>query len=216
MYVLHRIPSASCCVAASGGSSTSTSTLATDCFRERLLKRIQSISFLYMHILVIVVLLATAVHAASAQVAARNPRLNRRLANAKRSPVPHMTDAWALLKSPSEGTDITSDMVGLIRCHNQSSCIMPELQLQKVFKVYYCARTGHGVRFYYLVHEGLLLHPNIHLTPNIEEADVIVYLPTSSPWGKSECGNEKYYSRMLVLDEGLYNYIYVCVLCSTD
>ena len=128
-----------------------------------------------------------------------------------------VTDAWARLKSPTPGTDLGDDvkaMVNLIKCHNQSSCIMPELQLEKKFKVYYCARTAFGIRFYYLVHEGLLLHPNIELTPNIDDAEVVVYLPTSSPWHKSECGNEKYYSKLLVLDEGkvLCRYVALTVI----
>ena len=135
---------------------------------------------------------------------------HRRLAaknNKKAPPTPKLTDAWARLTSPTKGTEISSDikgMVNLIKCHNQSACVMPELQLQKKFKVYYCARTAYGVRFYYLIHEGLLLHPNIILTPDIDDADVIVYLPTSSPWQKSECGNEKYFSKLVVLDEGTY------------
>ena len=113
-----------------------------------------------------------------------------------------ISDSWARLTSPAKGTDITKNPIDLIKCHNQSSCIMPELQLREKYKVYYCARTSYGVRFYYLVREGLLLHPNIQLVQNIDEADVIVYLPVSSPWEKSECGHEKYYSKLLVLDEG--------------
>ena len=113
-----------------------------------------------------------------------------------------ITDAWQHITSPSPGTDISTNAVGLIKCHNQSSCILPELQLREKYKVYYCARTGYGVRFYYLVREGLLLHPNIAMTSNIDEADIVVYLPVSSPWDKSECANEKYYSKLLVLDEG--------------
>lgn len=93
---------------------------------------------------------------------------------------------------------------------------MPELQLEKKFKVYYCARTAYGVRFYYLVHEGLLLHPNIVLTPDIEEADVVVYLPTSSPWHKSECGSDKYYSKLLVLDEGGNSIRLIVLSCVVD
>lgn len=146
--------------------------------------------------------------ALSAVAADPQPHSRRRLQtknNKKAPPIPKLTDAWAHLTSPTTGTHISTDvkgMVKLIKCHNQSSCVMPQLQLQKKFKVYYCARTAYGVRFYYLIHEGLLLHPNIILTPDINEADVIVYLPTSSPWQKSECGNEKYFSKLLVLDEG--------------
>lgn len=131
-------------------------------------------------------------------------RQYRRLQAKKKpkGPEPVLTDAWARLKSPNKGTDIEKDPISLIRCYNQSGCIMPELQLEKSFKVYLCARTAYGIRFYYLVTEGLLLHPNIHITHDIDEAEVIVYLPTSSPWHKSECGHEKYFSKLVVLDEG--------------
>jgi hypothetical protein len=40
--------------------------------------------------------------------------------------------------SPSNGTDILTRPVPLIRCENQTKCIRPELQLERKFKVYYC------------------------------------------------------------------------------
>jgi hypothetical protein len=106
------------------------------------------------------------------------------------------------MKSPTPGTDITKDSIQIIKCHNQTTCILPELQLLRVYKVYYCLRTSFGIRFYFLIKEGLILHPNIHLTSDIDEADIVVYLPVSSPWAKSECADPKYASKLLVLDEG--------------
>lgn len=64
--------------------------------------------------------------------------------------------------SPSNGTDIRSP-VPLIKCHNQTRCIQPYLQLQHTFKVYFCKHHKHGVRFFFLAREGLLLHPNIQV-----------------------------------------------------
>lgn len=56
--------------------------------------------------------------------------------------------------SPSNGTDILSHPIALIRCKNQTQCVQPRLQLEKSFDVYYCKHVGHGVRFYFLVREG--------------------------------------------------------------
>jgi hypothetical protein len=103
--------------------------------------------------------------------------------------------------SPANGTDIITHPISVIKCANQTMCIHPRLQLQKKYDVYYCKHLGHGVRFYFLVMEGLLLHPNIRMIDDIEKAEVIVYLPESSPWHKSECNNPKYKSKTIVLDE---------------
>eukprot|EP01035_Chromulina_nebulosa_P029351 gene29351-38887_t len=65
-----------------------------------------------------------------------------------------------------------------ISCVNQTRCIQPQLQLRQHFSVYFCKHVGHGVRFYFLVREGLLLHPNIHLVSSPDDADFVVYLPT--------------------------------------
>jgi hypothetical protein len=61
--------------------------------------------------------------------------------------------------------------------------------------------VGHGVRFYFLVKEGLLLHPNIRMIDDIDKADMIVYLPVSAPWEKSECSKPQYQHKTIVLDE---------------
>jgi len=103
-------------------------------------------------------------------------------------------------KSPSPGTDITNPMQ-LTKCDNQTQCIQPYLQLQHKFKAYYCKHVGHGVRFYFLAREGLLHHPNIELVDDMESADVIVYLPESAPWKKTECKNPAYFHKTIVLDE---------------
>jgi hypothetical protein len=84
--------------------------------------------------------------------------------------------------SPSNGTDITTHPIATIKCTNQTMCIQPKLQLQKKYDVYYCKHVGHGVRFYFLAKEGLLLHPNIRMIEDIDKADMIVYLPVSAPW----------------------------------
>lgn len=88
------------------------------------------------------------------------------------------------LTSPSNGTDILSHPTQVIKCHNQTMCIQPALQLNRVFNVYYCKHIGYGVRFYYLVREGLLLHPNINLVSDPYQSDMIVYLPVSADWDK--------------------------------
>jgi len=103
--------------------------------------------------------------------------------------------------SPSNGTDIRFP-VPLIKCHNQTRCIQPYLQLQHTFKVYYCKHHKHGVRFFFLAREGLLLHPNVQLVDSMKEADVIVYLPESAPWHKTECTDPAFFHKTVVLDEG--------------
>lgn len=59
------------------------------------------------------------------------------------------------------------------------------------------------MRFYYLMREGLHLHPNVQLLPfeNIDQADFVIYLPGSSPWHLTECTNSSLKHRLLVLDE---------------
>jgi hypothetical protein len=92
--------------------------------------------------------------------------------------------------------------IALIKCKNQTQCITPYLQLKRSFNVYFCKHIGHGVRFYFLVREGLLLHPRINLVSNPNDAEVIVYLPESANWAKSECSKPEYVNKTLVLDEG--------------
>eukprot|EP00981_Chlorochromonas_danica_P006550 scaffold1431_cov167-Ochromonas_danica.AAC.10 len=107
--------------------------------------------------------------------------------------------------SPSLGSMVTPEnMMSLLMCPNQSKCIVPQLQLQKKVKVYYCRHpTRHGVRFYYLVREGLLLHPNVELIAegDIHQADYVVYLPGSTPWHLTECNKTEYAPKLIVLDE---------------
>lgn len=107
--------------------------------------------------------------------------------------------------SPRHGSDISpANQISLLQCKNQSRCIVPELQLQKRMKIYLCRHpVRHGVRFYYLVSEGLLLHPNVQLLPmdRIDEAEYIIYLPGSAPWHLTECTNKSFVPRLIVLDE---------------
>jgi hypothetical protein len=107
--------------------------------------------------------------------------------------------------SPRLGTNINlENQINLMNCLNQSRCLVPELQLQKKYKIYFCKHpVRYGVRFYYLAREGLLLHPNVQLLDHkdINKADYIVYLPGSAPWHKTECNQTSYASRLIVLDE---------------
>ena len=107
----------------------------------------------------------------------------------------------ALWISPFNGTDL-SHPVSLIKCNNQTRCVQPSLQLEKRYKVYYCKHVSAGVRFYFLVREGLLHHPNIDIVESPTEADVVVYLPESARWKKSECSDQKLMKKTVVLDEG--------------
>jgi hypothetical protein len=104
--------------------------------------------------------------------------------------------------SPSNGTDVISHPIAVIKCLNQTMCIQPKLQLTNSYNVYFCKHVGHGVRFYFLAKEGLLLHPNINMIEDIDKADSIVYLPVSAPWHKSECNKPEYKNKTIVLDEG--------------
>lgn len=104
--------------------------------------------------------------------------------------------------SPANGTDVITHPIAVIRCANQTLCIQPKLQLLPTYDVYYCKHVGYGVRFYFLVKEGLLLHPNIRLTDDMDKAQIIVYLPVSAPWEKSECSDPKFKNKTVVLDEG--------------
>ena len=112
-------------------------------------------------------------------------------------------------RSPRDGTDISNEKARneIIKCPGQSNCIVPALQLLKKFNVYLCKppKHGGGVRFMYLVREGLITHPNINLMDklNMEKVDYIVYLPGSGAWGKSECNvtHSVGKTKLVVLDE---------------
>lgn len=107
--------------------------------------------------------------------------------------------------SPRKGTDISPQhRDALLRCHNQTKCIIPELQLKVRLKVYFCRKpVRSGARFYFLAHEGLLNHPNVELLEysRIDEADLIFYLPASAPWHLTECTNSSFAGKLVVLDE---------------
>ena len=108
--------------------------------------------------------------------------------------------------SPRPGSDISeANQMNLLQCPNQSSCIVPELQLKVKLRVYFCKHPIRGgVRFYFLAREGFLLHPNVELVDESEmnTADYIIYLPASAPWQKSECNASTHTAKkMIVLDE---------------
>lgn len=107
----------------------------------------------------------------------------------------------SISKPPATQSE-SHNAVALIKCSNQTRCIQPVLQLKKSYNVYYCKKVSHGVRFFYLVKEGLLLHPLINLVSHPKAADVVVYLPESAAWQKSECNKPELYSKLVVLDEG--------------
>lgn len=102
-------------------------------------------------------------------------------------------------KSPSNGTDIVSSPISILRCTNQTTCIHPAFQLQVQYKIYLCRHINFGIRFYYLVREGLLLHPNVVMVDDMDQSDFIVYLPGSSAWEKSECSSKRFIQ--LILNE---------------
>jgi hypothetical protein len=70
-----------------------------------------------------------------------------------------------------------------------------------IFPSFLARRVSYGVRFYYLIREGLLLHPNLNLVDTPTAADIIIYLPESAAWEKSECNQPEYASKLVVLDE---------------
>ena len=116
------------------------------------------------------------------------------------------TDDWqTTLRSPGVGTDIGEEHhEALLSCKNQSACIVPDLQLATKFNVYFCTKGVHqGIRFFYLVREGLLTHPNVKLLPyeDIHKADLVVVLPASISWEKSECQSPSLAHKLLVLEE---------------
>ena len=89
-----------------------------------------------------------------------------------------------------------------IDCVNQSACIRPELQVVRPFTVYLCQKLArHGSRFFYLLSDGLAKHPAVKLTRDIHSADLIFFLPASSPWHRTECANASLADRLVVLDE---------------
>jgi len=116
-------------------------------------------------------------------------------------------------KSPREGTGIATDAqrAAVLRCPNQSKCIVPALQLAVKLRVYYCKHpVRQGVRFWNLIREGLLMHPNVELVDEVDApaADFVVYLPGSAPWHRTECANVSLAGKMIVLDEFDFHNLY--------
>lgn len=105
--------------------------------------------------------------------------------------------------TPVEATEMQKP-ASLIRCSNQTRCLSPILQIKKKYKLYFCKHKNHGVRFYYLAREALLLHPHVILTETPEEAEYIIYLPVSADWSKTECNNPAYMNKTIIMDEGDY------------
>ncbi len=109
--------------------------------------------------------------------------------------------------SSSDHTKISlsNESTNLLQCSDQAKCIVPELQLQKKFKIYLCGRpVRQGARFRHMIWEGLGQHPNVQLLlqhRDMNQADYIVYLPGSAPWHLSECNDTTLAPRMIVLDE---------------
>lgn len=93
-------------------------------------------------------------------------------------------------------------LMDTVKCSNQTRCLQPELQLEPFYNVYYCKHVSYGVRFYFLVREGLLLHPKIRLVEHPDHADIIIYLPESANWKKTECNHPNYWNKTIMLDEG--------------
>lgn len=87
-------------------------------------------------------------------------------------------------------------------CFNQSACVSPVIQVKKPFSIYLCDKVGrHGARFYFLLSDGLAKHPAVRLVKDIDAADLVLFLPASSPWHRSECTNTSLADRLIVLDE---------------
>jgi hypothetical protein len=115
--------------------------------------------------------------------------------------------------SPRNGTDISTEaqQLAALHCPNQSKCIVPALQLAVKLKIYYCKHpVRQGVRFWNLIYEGLLMHPNVELLDQSEmhTADFVVYLPGSAPWHRTECANVSLARNMIVVDEFDFHNLY--------
>ena len=104
--------------------------------------------------------------------------------------------------SPRNGSRIDSSSLSkkelneLLACADQPNCIIPALQLQRKINIYLCKKPkeGGGVRFYFLIKQGLLHHPNVILQEKLDSStlsdiDYIFFLPGSSSWEMSECGS---------------------------
>lgn len=144
------------------------------------------------------------------------PQRNRKIEGKKQHKIKNTGDAMNISRimdinayhpqiSPRVGSNISeSHQLSLLLCPNQSKCIVPELQLEIKVKVYFCRHpVRQGVRFYFLMREGLLLHPNVELVEEADmyTADYVIYLPGSAPWHKTECTNISLASKMIVMDE---------------
>jgi hypothetical protein len=87
-------------------------------------------------------------------------------------------------------------------CSAESHCIRPILQVKVQFRVYMCKNTVRsGARFYFLIYDGLSKHPAVELVNTTTDADFVFYLPSSSPWHKTECTDKSLADRLIVLDE---------------
>lgn len=84
---------------------------------------------------------------------------------------------------------------------NQTN-ISPKLTLTNSYQIYYCKTTRQtGIRFDFLVREGLLLHPMINLVTSPDQATIVIMIPGSTNWKESECNKPEIIPKIIVLDE---------------
>jgi hypothetical protein len=109
--------------------------------------------------------------------------------------------------TPRNGTDISSHarQQEILRCPNQAKCIVPELRLEREFKVYFCKNPKDtGLRFYFLAREGFLMHPGVKMVNTTAEADLLVLVSYSpgGDWSKTECSAPQDAQKLIILNEG--------------
>lgn len=131
----------------------------------------------------------------------KSNNIQRRLqANSQHTSSNYIITQRTMMTSPTPGSDISRPFQ-LLKMYNISHHIVPKLELTRTFNVYFCKHTGDGIRFYYVAREGLLLHPRINLVDNPDNAEIIIYLPVSAAWTKTECNKPQYKNKTIVLDE---------------
>ncbi len=105
-----------------------------------------------------------------------------------------------------------SEVLKLLTCTDQHDCIIPALQLQVKMNVYLCKRPkegGGGVRFFFLIKQGLLLHPNVNLITDLYNLNVSSKSrpytnQSSSSWSSWSWSNNSTTATATVVDYFLY------------
>lgn len=120
--------------------------------------------------------------------------------------LPRHTDTLPVIQGKQHAEDLRTDRERALEvcviddADGKKICVAPDIQFRSGWMVHMHPQEGtKGWRFHHLIEQGISQHPFITTTKNIMEADVVLWMPTSTPNPPQTMKNG---SRFIVLDEG--------------